>query len=88
MLQQIMIRIYDYIRTDNVNVFRKWFANLNDNEAYVRISRRIMLLEQGSFGDCKPLRNGVWELRINHGPLSYLLWHDWKRNCSASMWWR
>lgn len=62
-----MIRIYDYITPDNVNVFRKWLGSLNDNEAYVRITRRIMLLERGGFGDCKPLRNGVWELRIDHG---------------------
>ena len=36
-------------------------------QAYVRISRRIMLLERGGFGDCKPLRDGVWELRIDYG---------------------
>jgi putative addiction module killer protein len=25
-------------------------------------------LADGNFGDCKPLRDGVWELRIDYGP--------------------
>ncbi len=67
MLRLGMISIREYITGDNVNVFRKWLISLKDKQAYVRISRRIMLLERGGFGDCKPLRNGVWELRIDHG---------------------
>jgi putative addiction module killer protein len=63
-----MISIYDYITSDGVNVFRKWLSGLNDMQAYVHITRRIMLLERGGFGDCKPLQDGVWELRIDHGP--------------------
>ena len=63
-----MIHIYDYVTADGVNIFRKWLGNLRDNQAYVRISRRILLLERGGFGDCKPLKHGVWELRIDHGP--------------------
>ncbi|MFZ4542314.1 MAG: type II toxin-antitoxin system RelE/ParE family toxin, partial [Rickettsiales bacterium] len=63
-----MAEIYDYITSDNVNVFRTWLGSLKDAQAYVRITRRIMLLERGGFGDCKPLQEGVWELRIDHGP--------------------
>ena len=62
-----MISVHDYITADNVNIFRKWLGGLNDRHGYVRITRRIMLLERGGFGDCKPLRDGVWELRIDYG---------------------
>ncbi len=60
--------VEEYVTTDGVNIFRKWLKQLRDAEAYVRISRRLLLLERGGFGDCKPLRGGVWELRIHHGP--------------------
>ena len=62
-----MISVHDYITTDNINIFRNWLGGLNDRQAYIRISRRIMLLERGGFGDCKPLRDSVWELRIDYG---------------------
>ncbi len=29
---------------------------------------RMDRLADGNFGDCKPLRDGVWELRIDYGP--------------------
>jgi putative addiction module killer protein len=32
------------------------------------VDRRIMRVEVGNFGDHKPLRGGVWELRIDVGP--------------------
>ena len=33
-----------------------------------RLPVRINRLAAGNFGDCKPLREGVWELRIDWGP--------------------
>ncbi len=29
---------------------------------------RVERLRGGNYGDCKPLRGGVWELRIDCGP--------------------
>ena len=29
---------------------------------------RVNRIAAGNFGDCKPLRDGVQELRIDHGP--------------------
>lgn len=43
-------------------------GNLNDDVAEARIDARINRLTRGNFGDCKPVGDGVWELRINWGP--------------------
>ena len=32
------------------------------------INARLLRVELGNFGDCKPLRKGVMELRIEKGP--------------------
>ena len=50
------------------DVIAKWFEGLRDRRAVARISARIERLTVGLFGDCKPLRDGVWEMRIDEGP--------------------
>lgn len=42
--------------------------SLKDAKTEARIAARIARLAAGNFGDCKPLRDGVWELRIDGGP--------------------
>ena len=44
-----------------------WLAGL-DAHVRARIATRIDRLSLGNFGDCKPLREGVSELRIDWGP--------------------
>lgn len=46
----------------------EWLSALNDAQARARINARIARLAAGNFGDCKPLRGGVWELRVDWGP--------------------
>ena len=48
--------------------FEAWFIGLRDDFARKRVQARITRLEAGNYGDSKPARNGVVELRIHYGP--------------------
>ncbi len=45
--------------------FAEWFAGLRDRQARSRIQARIDRAEIGNFGDCRPVGNGVSEMRIH-----------------------
>lgn len=48
--------------------YTKWFAGLKDLRARARIDARICQFQIGGAGDCKPVGEGVSELRIDYGP--------------------
>ena len=48
-------------------VFDDWFGNLKDRPAKARIQARIDRAEDGNFGDCQPVGEGVSEMRIHTG---------------------
>jgi putative addiction module killer protein len=49
-------------------VFDDWLAKLRDRQAVRRIHARIDRAEDGNFGDCEPVGEGVSEMRIHYGP--------------------
>lgn len=49
-------------------VFDTWFKRLRDRRAAARIQARIDRAESGNLGDCKPVGEGVSEMRIDVGP--------------------
>lgn len=51
------------------DLYQAWMDRLKDRTAKARITMRINRMAAGAFGDCKPLKDGVWELRIDHGPV-------------------
>jgi putative addiction module killer protein len=49
-------------------VFDSWFRRLRDRRAAARIQARIDRAEAGNLGDCKPVGEGVSEMRVDVGP--------------------
>ena len=68
-----MIEIRHYVDRAGRDVFDDWLSRLADARAQAKIATRINRLAAGNFGDCKPLRQGVSELRIAWGP-GYLVY--------------
>lgn len=48
--------------------FTDWLEGLKDKQDRRRIQTRLLRLEQGNYGDCKPVGEGVSELRLFFGP--------------------
>lgn len=46
----------------------EWLTHLKDPTARARILARLKRLKQGNYGDCKPVGEGVFELRFFFGP--------------------
>lgn len=57
--------MFEIIKSDT---FESWLLGLRDRMARLRIQVRIDRLQLGHLGDVKPIREGVSELRIDHGP--------------------
>jgi putative addiction module killer protein len=63
-----MYQVTDYLTADGHDPFKEWLASLTDRQARARVVVRVQRMAAGNFGDCKPITDGVWELRIDHGP--------------------
>jgi putative addiction module killer protein len=57
----------------SMNIFSKsdefdnWLSSLKNSVAKARITQRIRSAQLGNFGDCKPVGEGVSEMRIHTG---------------------
>ena len=63
-----MHEIRHYLSETGLDHYQEWLDHLKDRTPNARITVRVNRLAAGAYGDCKPLSNGVWELRVDHGP--------------------
>ena len=63
-----MFEIRRYRAVTGSEPFTDWLSALHDRQAKARILARLERLGVGNFGDCKFLRDGVRELRVDWGP--------------------
>lgn len=59
------------IEVRQTDLFAKWLRKLRDEQARARIQIRIRRLSLDTFGDVKPVGEGVSELRIDYGPVYF-----------------
>ena len=57
-----------YQDADGNEPFTNWFNSLRDVQGRKRIGVRLRRLEQGNYGDCEPIGEGISELRMFFGP--------------------
>jgi putative addiction module killer protein len=57
-----------YVTAEGATPFTDWLDALKDRRGRAKIRVRLDRLRLGHFGDCKPVGEGVTELRIDFGP--------------------
>ena len=62
------IEIKAYQDTTGGTPYADWLDSLTDKKTKARVVARVNRMAAGNFGDCKPLRDGVQELKIDFGP--------------------
>ena len=63
------LREVQYYRTPNGRQpFIQWFESIREKNTQNRIDKRLERLEDGNFGDCQSVGEGVFELRLHFGP--------------------
>ncbi len=67
-LLMIMITIRHYLTLDERDLYMEFLKGIRDPIAKAKVASRVNRMASGNFGDHKPCRDGVWELRIDQGP--------------------
>lgn len=63
-----MFSVRHYTTDEGRDPFQEWVKKLRDPIAKGQVLKRVNRIEGGNFGNHKPCREGVWELKINQGP--------------------
>ena len=61
-------RVILYTDARGQEPFTDWLLGLRDVMGRKRILARVARMQQGNFGDCEPVGDGVRELRLFFGP--------------------
>jgi len=62
------MEVRHYLSRSGKDIFDDWVSGLADRRTQAKIATRINRLAAGNFGDCKPLGQGLWELRVDWEP--------------------
>ena len=62
-----MFELIVYEQGQGQRPFETWFDGLRDKRAQARMIARLGQVQAGTLGDCKPVGEGVLELRIDVG---------------------
>ena len=60
------VRIFE--TADGKQPFEIWLERISDLKTRARIDARLARVRTGNFGDCRPVGEGVLELRLDFGP--------------------
>ncbi len=59
--------VFVFTAKDGHQPYSDWLNGLRDGTTRRRIIQRVTRLESGNYGDCKSLKDGVFELRLSFG---------------------
>jgi putative addiction module killer protein len=76
-----VFEILRYVTSAGRDVFGEWLGKVKDTRSQAKIAIRIDRVALGNLGDCKPLRDGVCELRIDWGPGYRVYYAMLGKNC-------
>lgn len=63
-----MYKVQHYLLGNGLDPFEKWVNGLKDTKARAKINVKIDRLSLGNFSSCRPVGEGVAELKIDYGP--------------------
>lgn len=67
-MRDVQPREIQYYRTPNGRrPFIEWLESIQNTNTQARIQARLERLEDGNFGDCQSVGEGVFELRVHFG---------------------